>query len=262
MQVILLERIRKLGQMGDVVTVKNGFALNYLLPHGKALRATDANLQRFESQKTQLEARNLELKKEAEAVAKKVDGDSFLIIRQASDTGQLFGSVATRDIAETITQGGTTIERRQIMLLRPIKTLGLHPFTVSLHPEVDATVTVNVARSEEEAGRQERGEDILTGEIADEEEAAIAAEEIFEDQELAKEAEQVLQEAGAEGEAPAPTEAEAETKAEAEPAVADAEPADEGGETDEEAGDQPEAEDQTATKAKSKGKGSKAKKKS
>ena len=136
---ILLERIRKLGQMGDVVTVKNGFARNYLLPYGKALRATDANLQRFESDKSQLEARNLELKKEAEVVAKKVDGNKFLIIRQASDTGQLFGSVATRDIAEAITRGGTTIERRQIMLLRPIKMLGLHPITVNLHPEVHAT---------------------------------------------------------------------------------------------------------------------------
>jgi large subunit ribosomal protein L9 len=200
MQVILLERIRKLGQMGDVVTVKNGFARNFLLPYGKALRATDTNLKRFETDKTQLEARNLELKKEAEAVAEKVNGSHFLVIRQASDSGQLFGSVATRDIAETITQGGTTIERRQIMLLRPIKTLGLHPITVSLHPEVDATVTVNIARSEEEAKRQERGEDILSDEFDEQEEAAIAAEEIFEDEELAKDAEEALQETSAEDE--------------------------------------------------------------
>ena len=260
MQVILLERIRKLGQMGEVVTVKDGFARNYLLPYGKALRATDANLLRFESNKSQLEARNLELKKEAEVVAKKVDGNKFLIIRQASDTGQLFGSVATRDIAEAVTQGGTTIERRQIMLLRPIKTLGLHPITVSLHPEVDATVTVNVARSEEEAGRQERGEDILTGEIEDQEEAAIAAEEIFEDEERAKEAEQVLQEGDAEDEMPA--EARAETKAEAEPAGADAEPAEEGSEPDAGPDDQAEAEDQSADEAESKGRGGKGKKKS
>ena len=260
MQVILLERIRRLGQMGDVVTVKDGFARNYLLPYGKALRATDANLQRFEGEKTQLEARNLELKSEAETLAKKVDGSSFLIIRQASDTGQLFGSVATRDIAETITQGGTAVERRQIMLLRPIKTLGLHPITVSLHPEVDATVTVNVARSEEEAGRQERGEDILTGEIEDEEEAVIAAEKIFEDEERAKEVEEALQEEGAEGEAPAG--AEAGPKAEAEPAEADAEPTVDASEPEAKSGDDAEDEDQPADKAKSEGGGGKGKKKS
>jgi len=201
MQVILLERIRKLGQMGDVVKVKDGFARNYLLPLGKALRATDANLERFKNEKVQLETRNLELKGEAEKVAKKIDGNIYLVIRQASDAGQLFGSVATRDIAETVSKGGASVERRQIMLLRPIKNLGLHPITISLHPEVDATVTINVARSDEEAKRQERGEDILTGELDEEEEAAIAAEEIFEDEELAQEAEQVLQEDASEAEA-------------------------------------------------------------
>jgi large subunit ribosomal protein L9 len=260
MHVILLERIRKLGQMGDVVTVKDGFARNYLLPYGKALRATDANLQRFESEKTQLEARNLELKSEAEAVAKKVDGNSFLIIRQASDTGQLFGSVATRDIAEAVTQGGTAIERRQILLLRPIKTLGLHPITIGLHPEVDATVTVNVARSEEEAGRQERGEDILTGEIEDQEEAKVAAEEVFEDDERAKDAEQALQEDGAEGEAPA--DAEAEPAAVAEPPDGDREPAEDVSEPEAMTGNESEQEEQAAAKAKSKDRGGKGKKKS
>jgi len=248
MQVILLERIRKLGQMGDVVTVKNGFARNYLLPYGKALRATDANLQRFESDKAQLEARNLELKKEAEAVATKVDGSNFLIIRQASDTGQLFGSVATRDIAETITKGGTTIERRQIMLLRPIKTLGLHPITVSLHPEVDATVTVNVARSDEEAKRQERGEDILTGEAEEQEEAAIAAEEIFEDVERAKDAEKALQEEAAE--------------AGAEPSEAGAKSAEDGLGADAAAEEEAEGDDQSAADEDQKPKRGKGKKKS
>jgi len=254
MQVILLERIRKLGQMGDVVTVKAGFARNYLLPYGKALRATDANLQRFEGEKAQLEARNLELKKEAEAVAKKVDGSNFLIIRQASDTGQLFGSVATRDIAETITQGGTTIERRQILLLRPIKTLGLHAITVSLHPEVDATVTVNVARSEEEAKRQERGEDILTGEVEEQEEAAIATEEIFEDEERAKEAEETLQEESAEVESP--------DEPEAAPPKADAEPAEENPETDAAAQDEAEGDDQASAEEDQKSKRGKSMKKS
>ncbi|MGH6815990.1 MAG: 50S ribosomal protein L9 [Hyphomicrobiaceae bacterium] len=160
MQVILLERIGRLGQMGDVVTVKNGFARNFLLPRGKALRANAENRARFEQQRTQLEARNLELKKEAEAVAVKLDGRQFVAIRQAGDTGQLYGSVATRDVAEFVTQGGVTIERAQVVLDHPIKTLGLHSVTVALHPEVQVKVTINVARSPEEAERQARGEDV------------------------------------------------------------------------------------------------------
>ena len=160
MQVILLQRVGKLGQMGDVVTVKDGYARNYLLPQKKALRANKENLSQFESQRAQLEANNLELKKEAEAVAEKLDGKSFVAIRSAGDTGQLYGSVSTRDISEAVTAGGFTIDRRQVVLDRPIKTLGVHPVTVALHPEVVAKIKLNVARSEDEAARQARGEDV------------------------------------------------------------------------------------------------------
>jgi large subunit ribosomal protein L9 len=160
MQVILLQRVGKLGQMGDVVTVKDGYARNYLLPQKKALRANKDNLAQFESQRSQLEANNLELKKEAEAVAEKLQGQSFVAIRSAGDTGQLYGSVSPRDIAEAVTAGGFTIDRRQVALDRPIKTLGVHPVTITLHPEVAAKVTLNVARSQDEAARQARGEDV------------------------------------------------------------------------------------------------------
>lgn len=160
MQVILLERIGRLGQMGDVVTVKDGFARNFLLPQKKALRATEANRAQFESQRAQLEANNLDLKREAEAIAEKLDGQIFVSIRSAGDTGQLYGSVATRDIAEVVTENGFTIDRRQVVLERPIKNLGLHPVTIALHPEVSVTVQLNVARSEDEAERQSRGEDV------------------------------------------------------------------------------------------------------
>jgi large subunit ribosomal protein L9 len=160
MQVILLERIGRLGQMGDVVTVKDGYARNFLLPQKKALRATEQNLKRFESNRSQLEARNLELKKEAEAIAAKLDGKSFVAIRQAGDTGQLYGSVTTRDIVETVTAGGFSIDRRQVVLDKPIKTLGIHATRIALHPEVIIGVSVNVARTEDEAERQARGEDV------------------------------------------------------------------------------------------------------
>ena len=160
MQVILLERIGRLGQMGDVVTVKDGYARNFLLPQKKALRATEENLKRFESNRGQLEARNLELKKEAEAVAARLDGQSFIAIRQAGDTGQLYGSVTTRDIVDIVTAGGFSIDRRQVVLDRPIKTLGVHATRVALHPEVIVGVTLNVARTAEEADRQARGEDV------------------------------------------------------------------------------------------------------
>jgi large subunit ribosomal protein L9 len=160
MQVILLQRIGRLGQMGDVVNVKDGYARNFLLPQNKALRATDDNRKRFESQRAQLEANNLELKKEAEAVSEKLDKKIFTAIRSAGDTGQLYGSVATRDIAEAVTAGGFTIDRKQVILERPIKNLGLHPVRVALHPEVIVSVTLNVARSEDEAERQARGEDV------------------------------------------------------------------------------------------------------
>ena len=160
MQVILLERIGRLGQMGDVVNVKNGYARNFLLPQKKALRATEENLARFETNRAQLEARDLELKKEAEAVAAKLKGKSFIVIRQAGDTGQLYGSVTPRDIAEIVTAGGFSVDRRQIVIDRPIKTLGVHATKVALHPEVIVNVSLNVARTEDEAERQARGEDV------------------------------------------------------------------------------------------------------
>lgn len=194
MDVILLERIRKLGQMGDVVTVKNGFARNFLLPSGKALRATANNLKRFEVDRAQLEARNLELKTEAGSVAEKIDGESFVVIRQAGDTGQLYGSVSTRDIAETISEGGFSIVRSQVLLDRPIKTLGVHVVRLSLHPEVETTVNVNVARSEEEAVRQARGEDVtaMVDDDFDNDEDALSAEDVFEDEALARDADEAL----------------------------------------------------------------------
>jgi large subunit ribosomal protein L9 len=158
MDVILLQRIAKLGQMGDTVRVKNGYARNFLLPTGKALRATDANKMRFQDQKVELEARNLQLKSEAAAVAEKLDGQSFVIIRQAGETGQLYGSVSARDVAEAVTAGGFKVGREQIALVAPIKTLGLHKVGVHLHPEVESKIAINVARSPEEAERQSKGE--------------------------------------------------------------------------------------------------------
>jgi large subunit ribosomal protein L9 len=180
MQVILLERIGRLGQMGDVVTVKDGFARNFLLPQKKALRATDENRKHFEKNRAQLEARNLSLKKDAEAVFAKLDGKSFIAIRTAGDTGQLYGSVSTRDIADLITKGGYSIDKRMVALATPIKALGLHAATVVLHPEVVAKVTVNVARSDDEAERQARGEDVTV--IKDEalELETFNADEMFE----------------------------------------------------------------------------------
>ncbi|MDB5534316.1 MAG: ribosomal protein [Hyphomicrobiales bacterium] len=160
MEVILLERIAKLGQMGETVRVKDGFARNFLLPRGKALRATEANKKRFESQRAQLEARNLELKSEAQKVQAELDGKTFVIIRQAGETGQLYGSVATRDISEAVSAGGVTISRNQVVLTTPIKSIGLHQVPLHLHPEVEATISLNVARSPEEAERQLRGEEI------------------------------------------------------------------------------------------------------
>lgn len=184
MQVILLERIGRLGQMGDVVKVRDGYARNFLLPQGKALRATKENLSRFENDRTQLEAVNLERKQEAQAVAKKLEGKSFVVLRQAGDGGQLYGSVSTRDISDVITDGGFTLERRQVLLDRPIKVLGMHDVRVGLHPEVEVTVQINVARSQEEAERQARGEDVtvMRDEPTEEEAAALAAAELFEEE--------------------------------------------------------------------------------
>lgn len=171
MEVILLERIEKLGQMGEVVTVKPGYARNFLLPQKKALRATDGNKSQFENQRAQLEAENLERRKDAETVAAKLDDLDISLIRQAGDNGQLYGSVSGRDIADAVSEAGVTISRGQVMLDRPIKELGLHPVRVSLHPEVQVEVTINVARTDDEAQTQlERG--ISITEIAEESEAA------------------------------------------------------------------------------------------
>jgi len=156
MEVILLERIEKLGQMGDVVKVKAGFARNYLLPQKKALRATDSNRGRFEQQRSQLEATNLARRQEAEAIAGKVDGLSVVLIRQAGETAQLYGSVSARDVALAVSEAGVTVERRQVLMDRPIKTLGLHQVRVALHPEVVVSVTANVAKSAAEAEAQRR----------------------------------------------------------------------------------------------------------
>ncbi|MBX9931450.1 MAG: 50S ribosomal protein L9 [Methylobacterium sp.] len=158
MEVILLERVAKLGQMGETVNVKPGYARNFLLARGKALRATSNNKKHFETQRAQLEARNLERKTEAQAVAETLEGKNFVLIRQSGETGVLYGSVSTRDLAEVVTAEGFSVGRDQFALNAPIKTLGLHVVPVVLHPEVEVTVTVNVARSPEEAERQARGE--------------------------------------------------------------------------------------------------------
>ena len=180
MQVILLERIGRLGQMGDVVTVKDGFARNFLLPQKKALRATEDNRKQFEGQRVQLEARNLELKREAEAVHAKLDGKTFTAIRTAGDTGQLYGSVSARDLADMVSEGGFTIDRRMVSLDSPIKTLGLHTAKVQLHPEVLAKITLNVARSQEEAQRQARGENVAMVKNEGVEIETFNADEMFE----------------------------------------------------------------------------------
>jgi len=181
MDVILLERVAKLGQMGEVVSVKDGYARNFLLPQGKALRASKDNVARFEDQKAQLEAHNLETRKEAEKLAGDLDGKRFVVIRSASDSGALYGSVSTRDAADAATGAGFSLDRKQVRLNRPIKELGLHEVHVTLHPEVEVTITLNVARSEDEAALQESGKSIQ--ELAAEEEAAAEFEiaELFDD---------------------------------------------------------------------------------
>ena len=179
MQVILLERIEKLGQMGDEVRVKDGFARNFLLPKKKALRATKANRDYFQGQKAQLEANNLKLKGEAEKIGNKLDGKKFVLIRQAGDRGQLYGSVSPRDIADVMEKFGFKVDRHQVSSSVAIKSIGLFTIPVVLHPEVKVNVTINVARSEDEAERQARGEDVLA-ERTDAEEEKVAAEELFE----------------------------------------------------------------------------------
>ncbi|MCU0911371.1 MAG: 50S ribosomal protein L9 [Rhodobacteraceae bacterium] len=181
MEVILLERVAKLGQMGEVVRVKDGYARNFLLPQGKALRANQANIKRFETEKAQLEARNLEGRAEAARLGEKLDGQKFVVIRSASDAGALYGSVTTRDAADAATAAGFTVDKRQVALDRPIKELGLHSVTVTLHPEVEVKITLNVARSPEEAELQAQGKSIQ--ELAAEEEAQAEFEiaELFDD---------------------------------------------------------------------------------
>jgi large subunit ribosomal protein L9 len=185
MDVILLEHVENLGQMGDTVKVKPGFARNYLLPQKKALRANEDNKKIFETQRAELEARNLDRKKEAEAAAKKIDGQSFVVIRQASELGVLYGSVSTRDIAAAASDQGVKIERGQVRIDKPLKSLGVFPVRISLHPEVDAAVQINIARSKDEAERQARGEEVIASpaESHEEEEAAEtdAAEEFFDE---------------------------------------------------------------------------------
>src|SRR5215470_8624446 len=182
MQVILLERVAKLGQMGEVVRVKDGFARNFLLPKGKALRATKENRSRFETMKVELEARNLEQKSEAEKVGQKLDGQGFTVLRQAAEGGQLYGSVSPRDLAALVAEKGFTVSRAQIALHAPIKTIGLHKVPIALHPEVEVTINVAVARNADEAQRLARGEDITVARDEAEEaaaEAAAAAEAFF-----------------------------------------------------------------------------------
>jgi large subunit ribosomal protein L9 len=203
MEVILLERVGKLGQMGDVVRVKDGFARNFLLPRGKALRATADNKARFEGMKAELEVRNLELKGEAGKLAGQLDGKSYVVIRQASESGQLFGSVTTRDIANLIMSDGAEITRTQVALNAPIKAIGQYKVPLALHPEIEVAITVTVARSQEEAERVARGEDVTVPRSEAEEEAAAAAAaaEAFFEPEAAKAIQEREQAGEAEGEA-------------------------------------------------------------
>jgi len=164
MEVILLERISRLGQMGDTVKVKDGYARNFLLPKGKALRANEANKKKFEGQRVQLEARNLERKSEASTIAGTLDGKSFVVVRSAGETGQLYGSVSTRDIADLLIAEGFSVGRNQIELNQPIKAIGLTNVAIALHPEVEVTITLNIARSADEAERQAKGETLTTAE--------------------------------------------------------------------------------------------------
>lgn len=189
MQVILLQRVPKLGQMGEVVNVKDGYGRNYLLPQGKALRANAANIKSFEGKKAQLEAINLETRKEAEAVATQLDGQTYVIIRSASDAGALYGSVTTRDAADAATAGGVTVNRNQVVLDRPIKELGLHSVSVQLHPEVLAKFTVNVARSPEEAELQASGKSIAAIAAEAEAEAEFEIANLFDEMGAAQEGE-------------------------------------------------------------------------
>ncbi|MEM9330259.1 MAG: 50S ribosomal protein L9 [Pseudomonadota bacterium] len=217
MEVILLERIAKLGQMGEIVTVKAGYARNFLLPQGKALRANEANKAQFESQRADLEARNLERKSEAETVKEKLDGNTFVIIRSAGQTGQLYGSVSPRDIAATLDESGFKVARNQVSLTQPIKVIGLHELIIALHPEVESSITVNVARSEDEAERQAAGEDLTARDEQFEHEAVdfeaddVDLAEVFENPDDVDIGDSDADSEGAEDAGEAPAEEEAET---------------------------------------------------
>jgi len=181
MDVVLLERVAKLGQMGEIVSVKQGYARNFLLPQGKALRATDANMKRFEAERAQLEARNLESKGEAESLGTRLSGQQFIVIRSASDAGALYGSVTPRDIADVATAEGFSVDKKQITLDKPIKDLGLHDVTVVLHPEVEVTISINVARSTEEAELQASGKTIQELQAEADAEAEFDIAELFDE---------------------------------------------------------------------------------
>ena len=181
MQVILLQRVAKLGQMGEVVNVKDGYARNFLLPQGKALRANEANVKAFEAKKAQLEATNLESRKEAEAFAGKLEGQTFVLIRSASEAGALYGSVTARDVADVATAGGFTVARGQVEMDKPIKDLGIHPVTVVLHPEVQVKINLNVARSPEEAELQASGKSIRDAQAEADAQAEFEISELFDD---------------------------------------------------------------------------------
>ena len=203
MDLILLERVAKLGQMGDIVSVRDGYARNFLLPQGKAIRASEANKKRFEAERAQLEARNLEAKSEAEALKERIGEKTVIVIRAASETGQLYGSVSTRDLADALSEDGVSLTRNQISLERPIKTIGMHDVTVILHPEVDLVVTANVARSQDEAERQAAGEDLSQTERDDAfefEEDLELDEELLEEIEGEESEEAATEEAAAEEE--------------------------------------------------------------
>ncbi len=173
MKVILLERVEKLGVIGDVVSVKDGFARNFLLPRSKALRANAMNLKVFEGQRAHIEARNAEARAQAEKAGEKLDNTSYVLIRQAGDSGQLYGSVSGRDVSEAVEADGGKIDRAQVVLDRPIKTLGVHEVKVRLHPEVTITVKINIARSADEAERQAKGENVITSQFDEERQAAL-----------------------------------------------------------------------------------------
>ena len=223
MDVILLERIAKLGQMGDVVTVKPGFARNFLLPQGKALRANKANMAHFEAQRADLEARNEERKKDAQSIADQLNGQTYIAVRSAGETGQLYGSVAARDITATLDEAGFNVGRSMVELQQPIKIIGLHTVKIMLHPEVEAEITMNVARSEDEAARQAAGEDLTRRDAFDDEDEAedeISIEDVFEnpdDVDLGEDDEADAEEAAAD-ETSAEGEEEASEEASEEPA--------------------------------------------